>query len=309
MTQSSLTILAVLLGLGAAACSSDAATTTGDGGGGDGGGGGGGAAGTAGGGGISSGGAAGRAGGGTAGKTDGGGNDGGNGDASYPKGCEFPDAAAYDPAIVPSNFTTTVDNPYLPLVPGTTYRTVDADGNTNDFEITTETKTIIGVTCLVIHDVAKDKNGGLIEDTHDWMAQNKDGSVWYFGEDTAEYQNGQVTSRYGSWEAGKDCAKPGILMEANPKVGDSYREEYYAGEAEDQADVLSITEVVEVPYNTNDAATGTYTDCLKTKNYTALEPGKVENKWYCKGLGEVRSQEVVTVGTGKVEELVSITKK
>jgi hypothetical protein len=242
---------------------------------------------------------------------DGGGTGGGptDGTAPYVKGCAFPDAASYDPKFTASDFTTTVDNKYLPLVPGTTYRTADADGNTNDFEITSETKVILGVTCLVIHDVAKDKDGGLIEDTHDWMAQHKDGSVWYFGEETAEYVNGKVDSTYGSWEAGKDCAKPGILMKADPKPGDTYREEYYAGEAEDEADVVSITEVVEVTYNPGDGGTGTYNECLKTKNYTKLEPNKVENKWYAKGIGEIRSQEVVTVGTGKVEELVSITKK
>jgi hypothetical protein len=241
----------------------------------------------------------------------GGGSGGGAGDgtAPYSKGCAFPDAANYDPKFTPADFSTTIDNKYLPLVPGTTYRTADADGNTNDFEITSETKVILGVTCRVIHDVAKDKDGGLIEDTHDWMAQYKDGSVWYFGEETAEYQGGKVVSTHGSWEAGKDCAKPGILMEADPKPGDSYREEYYAGEAEDEADVVSITEVVEVPYNVQDAATGTYKDCIKTKNYTDLEPGKVENKWYAAGIGEIRSQEVVTVGTGKAEELVAITHK
>jgi predicted small secreted protein len=229
-------------------------------------------------------------------------------DAASAKGCAYPDAAAYDPKIDPAKFSTTVDNPYFPLVPGTTFESADADGNVNEFEVTTETKVIVGVTCLVIHDVAKTSTGDLIEDTHDWLAQDDQGNVWYFGEETGEYQNGKVVTTAGSWTAGVDCAKPGIIMEAHPTPGDSYREEYYAGEAEDQADVLSVTEVVEVPYNTGDAATGTYTNCLKTKNYTALEPGNVENKWYCAGLGEVRSQEVKTVG-GKVEELVAITHK
>lgn len=231
-----------------------------------------------------------------------------DGATSYVKGCAFPDAANYDPKFTPADFTTTVDNKFLPLVPGTTYHTVDADGNVNDFEVTSETKVIVGVTCLVIHDVAKDKNGGLIEDTHDWMAQNKDGSVWYFGEETAEYQNGMVTSTAGSWEAGKDCAKPGVLMEADPKVGDTYREEYYAGEAEDQATVLSVTKVVTIPYKSGDASDGTYSDCLETKNFTDLEPGSVEQKVYCAGIGEVRSEEIKAVG-GKVEQLVSVTHK
>jgi hypothetical protein len=241
----------------------------------------------------------------------GGGSGGGSGDgtAPYTKGCAFPDAANYDPQFSPSDFSTTIDNEYFPLVPGTTFVHEDADGNGNEFEVTSDTKVILGVTCVVVHDVAKTSTGEIIEDTLDWYAQHKDGSVWYFGEDTAEYQNGMKVSTHGTWMAGTDCAKPGIIMLANPKPGDSYREEYYAGEAEDEADVVSVTEVVEVIYNTQDAATGTYTGSLKTKNYTKLEPNKVENKWYAPGIGEIRSQEVVTVGTGKVEELVSITHK
>src|SRR5881394_269442 len=156
MTTSSLPVLAFLLGIGVSACSSsEAATKAGDGGGGDGAAGKAGAAGKGG-----SGGGGGGGGGGAAGKAGTGGNgtagkDAGSGDgAAYPKGCDYPDASTYNPTINPADFTTTVDNKYLPLVPGTTYRTADADGNTNDFEITHETKVILGVTCLVIHDVA-----------------------------------------------------------------------------------------------------------------------------------------------------------
>jgi hypothetical protein len=224
------------------------------------------------------------------------------------KGCAVPDAQAYDPQINPSDFSTTVDNKYFPLPPGTTFSHRDADGNGNDFEVTSEIKVILGVTCVVVHDVAKTSTGEVIEDTFDWYAQHKDGTVWYFGEDTKELQDGVVVSTHGAWEAGKDCAKPGIIMMADPQPGDSYREEYYAGEAEDEATVESITDVVEITYNAQDAATGTYTNCLRTKNFTRLSPDAVEKKWYCAGLGEARAEEVKTVG-GKVEQLVSITKQ
>jgi hypothetical protein len=138
----------------------------------------------------------------------------------------------------------------------------------------------------------------LLEDTFDYYAQDKEGSVWYFGEATNAY-TGAVVSSEGSWLGGVDCGRPGIVMEAHPKVGDSYRQEYLAGSAEDKADVLSLDETVTVPY-------GTFQHCIKTKDYTDLEPGKAENKWYCAGFGNVLTIDLVTVGTPPREELVSV---
>jgi hypothetical protein len=215
-------------------------------------------------------------------------------------GCAVTKPADYDPKIDVANFVTKFDNKFYPVVEGSVAKVVDPEGNTGEFSVTSDTMVILGVTCRVIHDVAKTAKGDLLEDTLDWVAQDKDGNVWYFGEDTKEYANGKVISTEGSWKAGVDCAKPGILMKAHPQVGDSYREEYHAGDAEDQADVLSLDEHVEVP-------NGSYDHCLKTKNYTVLAPGMVEEKYYCDGVGEVLAQEVVKVGMGKREELVSRT--
>jgi hypothetical protein len=199
----------------------------------------------------------------------------------------------YNPTIDPANFVAAVSNPYLPLVPGTSfhYRTEDEDIMVT---ITHDTKVILGVTCTVVHDVATE-DGEITEDTFDWYAQDKDGNVWYFGEDTKAYNDGQVSTE-GSWEAGVDRAKPGIIMKADPHVGDSYRQEYAPGVAEDRGEVLSLDESVTV-------AAGSFEHCLKTKDYTDLEPATAENKFYCPNVGEV-----LAVSTeGDREELVSIT--
>jgi hypothetical protein len=148
------------------------------------------------------------------------------------------------------------------------------------------------VKCVVVNDKAW-KNGKLIEQTYDWHAQDKEGNVWYFGEDTKEYKNGKVTSTKGSWEAGVDGAKPGIIMEAHPKVGQSYRQEYYEGEAEDMAKVQSLNESLTVPY-------GSFDHVLVTKEWTPLEPSYHEHKYYARGVGQVYGGglELVHVKTG-----------
>jgi hypothetical protein len=135
----------------------------------------------------------------------------------------------------------------------------------------------MGVECVVVNDKAWE-NGKLIERTYDWHAQDKEGNVWYFGEDTKEYENGKVVSTKGSWEAGVDGAKPGIIMQAHPKVGQSYRQEYYKGEAEDMAKVINLNESVTVPY-------GSFDHVLVTKEWTPLEPSYAEHKYYAPGVG------------------------
>ncbi len=122
------------------------------------------------------------------------------------------------------------------------------------------------------------EGGQLIEKTYDWFAQDKEGTVWYFGEDTKEYENGEVVSTKGSWEAGVDGAKPGIIMQADPKVGQTYRQEYYPGEAEDMAKVLSLDASVTVPY-------GFFDHVLETKEWTPLQPVFFEKKYYVRGVG------------------------
>ena len=170
---------------------------------------------------------------------------------------------AYAPHIDPAHFTTKIDNEYLPLKPGTSF--VYEGGTERDrMTVTHDTKKVMGVECVVVDDRAWEE-GKLIEKTYDWFAQDKEGSVWYFGEDTKEYENGEVVSTKGSWEAGVDGAKPGIIMQAEPKVGQSYRQEYYPGEAEDMAKVQSLNESVRVPY-------GSFDHVLETKEWTPLQP-------------------------------------
>jgi hypothetical protein len=205
----------------------------------------------------------------------------------------------YNPPIVASDFTTTIDNPYYPLVPGTAQHLKDSAGNIVVIEVTQDTKTILGVTTRVIHDTVTAPDGMLTEDTWDWFAQDKTGSVWYFGEDTIKYGPDGGGSKAGTWTGGVDCARPGLVMEAHPKIGDSYRQEFYAGQAEDQADVLKLTETVTVP-------AGTFTNCLKTRDYTRLSPGADENKYYCAGVGNLLTVDLPEQ-LGMREELSSIT--
>ena len=206
---------------------------------------------------------------------------------------------SYRPQIDPADFRATVDNPYYPLVPGTTLKYVETSkGETTENEITVthHTKVIMGVKCVVVHDKVT-QDGALKEDTYDWLAQHKDGSVWYFGEDTKEFSPGGRVSTQGSWEAGVNGAQPGILMPANPKPGEPYRQEYGPGVAEDMGQVVATGESVTVP-------AGTFTGCVKTKDWSLLESGS-ENKWYAKGVGVVK--EVSTAGD--VATLVAIVRE
>mgnify|MGYP001565585237 FL=1 len=204
----------------------------------------------------------------------------------------------YNPFIIPAFFVSVIDNPYFPLVPGTTFFfEADTPDGFEEVEtiVTHDTKKILGVTCVVVHDIAR-LDGEIIEDTLDWYAQDCHGNVWYFGEYSETFQNGIVTGTEGSWEAGVDGAKPGIVMKANPKVGETYRQEYYAGVAEDMADVLSLNRLVIVQF-------GKFSDCLKTRDYSPLDTTLNEFKYYAPGVGQVLTKE----GEGVRVELVNVT--
>jgi hypothetical protein len=205
-----------------------------------------------------------------------------------------------DPVTLdPADFVEAIDHPYWPMAPGNQwiYSETDADGNELRVEVvvTDETREILGITATVVHDTVS-LDGELVEDTLDWYAQDTAGNLWYLGEDTKEYENGEVVSTAGSWEAGVDGAQPGIILPADPEVGMTYRQEYYAGEAEDAAEVLSIAEHVEVP-------AGSFDDCLKTSDFTPLDPDVVEEKYYAPGIGLV--QVVQVSGGSSREELES----
>jgi hypothetical protein len=210
--------------------------------------------------------------------------------------------AASAPASGPSpgNFVGRVDNPWFPLIPGTTfvYRGVkDGKAARDVVTVTGATKTIQGVRCTAVRDRLS-LAGRLEERTTDWYAQDRAGNVWYFGEATAELdRSGHVTSTEGSWLAGRDGAQAGIYMTAHPKVGQSRRQEYYKGHADDHFAVVSLRARVSVPYVTSARA-------LLTKEWTPLEPGTLDHKYYIHGIGQVK--EVTVKGPTERAELVSL---
>jgi len=206
----------------------------------------------------------------------------------------------YHPQIDPADFVSTIDNPYFPLIPGTTftYEAETEDGLERDVvAVTRDTKVILGVTTTVVRDTAT-LDGVIEEDTFDWYAQDEEGNVWYFGEFTTQFENGVPVGNVGSWEAGVNGAQPGIIMLANPQPGDSYRQEFLAGVAEDMAKVLRLNASVSVPY-------GDFENCLETKEWTPLEPGSIEHKFYARGVGLVLVEELK--GKTVRVELVDIT--
>ena len=215
---------------------------------------------------------------------------------------ENPADMPYFVDINPQNFENTniIGNLFFPLSSGKTfvYEGEDEDGVPVrvEEEYTDQTKVIMGVTCVVVN-AREYEEGALIEDTFDWYAQDKEGNVWYFGEDSKEIEDDQVVSTAGSWEAGADGALPGVIMFANPLPGLWYRQEYYAGEAEDVAQVLSLNESVNVPF-------GNFSNCLQTAEWNPLEPGIVEHKFYAPEVGLVRV--VAVKGEAGFEELVAI---
>jgi hypothetical protein len=198
----------------------------------------------------------------------------------------------------PARFTAQIDNPYWPMAPGSRwiYRETDAQGNEQRIEVivTSKTKKILGIDARVVHDVAT-SNGQVQEDTYDWYAQDDLGNVWYMGEDTKEFQNGKVTSTEGSWQGGVDGAQPGIVVPAHPEPGMAYRQEYYKGQAEDGAQVLSLGRKATVP-------SGVFDNLVITKEFTPLEPGVVEHKFYAPGVGQVLA--ITVSGGSSREELV-----
>lgn len=208
--------------------------------------------------------------------------------------------APYDPVIKPSNFVAVINNPYFPLKPGTTfiYEGQTAAGfEHSEFAVTRNKKVILGVTCTEVRDTVF-TDGVLTEDTLDWFAQDKAGNVWYFGENTHELEDGLITTIDGTFEAGVNGDKPGIIMEAHSAVGDFYRQEFSLGNAEDFALVASVTESVTVPF-------GSFTNCLQTIETTPLETDLLESKFYAPGIGNILT---VDMNTGDRVELIAITK-
>ncbi len=198
----------------------------------------------------------------------------------------------------PADFSSPQDNPYFPMAIGTTYvywAETEDELILNEITITLGIKNILGVNCTIIHDVewiSPDEgiNWYKTEETDDWHAWDNLGNFWYFGEWTTEYEfdddwNPLGSNNDGSWEAGVDGALPGIVLLADPKPGMCYEQEYYEDEAEDMGKVLRLNASVSIDY-------GDYEDCLKTKEWTPLEPGAIEHKYYAPGVGLVYIEEL-----------------
>lgn len=213
--------------------------------------------------------------------------------------CEETGPGAYDPVIDPANFVSGIDNRYTPFPPGAfrVYEKKTAEGVERiRVEVLPETREIMGVTVMTLRDTVT-LNGVLIEDTKDWLAQDKHGNVWYFGEIVQNFEDGRLANLDGSFEAGKDGAKPGFWVKAAPRVGETYRQEWALGEAEDVVEVISLdAKDTRVPFSQN--ATG---PILKTRDTTPLSPGVDEFKYYVPGIGFALE---VKPATGERLELV-----
>jgi hypothetical protein len=197
-------------------------------------------------------------------------------------------------AIEPANFTTTIDNRWFPLTPGTTYTyegTKDGKRAVETFAVTRTTKSIDRVTCVVVEDTVS--FGGIpAEKIIGYYAQDRAGNVWYFGEETQDLDaSGHVVGTGGSWRAGVDHAPPALLMEASPVAGHSFAHD---ATKNDYA-VLSLAEKVKVPY-------GSYDNALVTKEWSPLEPDVETHKFYVPDVGAVRDVAV----KGPTEEFVLV---
>jgi hypothetical protein len=205
------------------------------------------------------------------------------------------------PSFDPAKFVAGVTNPFFPLQAATIqYYEGQGDGSaqTDSVEVLSDSKSIMGIAATVVHDRVY-TSGQLTEDTFDWYAQDLDGNVWYLGEDTKELNNGQVVSTEGSWEAGVNGAQAGIIMWADPSahLGQEYSQEFSRGVAEDLGKVVAVGQSVTVPF-------GSFSGCVKTEDRSTLEPGVLENKFYCSGIGITLEQTIQ--GGNDLNQLVNL---
>jgi hypothetical protein len=197
-----------------------------------------------------------------------------------------PQALAFVPDLAAATLSSMVGHPMFPAPPGAAWTYVsETDEGEERVEVRVEADThaVWGTDSRVLRDMLF-LDDELVEDTRDWFARDADGNVWYLGEDTVTYEAGQIVCACGSWEAGVGGAQPGVAMLADPQIGDVYRQEYLPGEAEDVGEIVSLAETVSVP-------AGSWSNCLKTRDRSVVEPDADEYKYYCPGVGLVLEEE------------------
>jgi len=240
--------------------------------------------------------------------------------------CDLIGEEAYDPDFAnfeyqPFPIPEDKLNPYLPLKVGNKW-VYEGGDETITVEVLRKTKLIEGVTCIVVNDLVQECEEGEeectdVENTDDWYAQKINGDVWYFGEIARNFEIfegdapevAELVDIDGSWKTGRDGAKPGILIEKEPQVGHAYRQEISLGEAEDVAEVLSVnyyygnSEGLDelVPVDLANALCSDSAPCVVTRDFTALEPGVEERKYYAPGIGVFLE---VNLETGEIVQLV-----
>lgn len=208
-------------------------------------------------------------------------------------------STSYNPEVEPSDFTTNITNKYFSLPVGKKmFFTAETEEGLEkiEIEIGSETREIMGIKTVLYRDKVY-VGDELVEDTHDWLAQDNAGNVWYFGEEVNNYEGGKLKDHHGSWIAGIDGAKPGIWIKADNKVGDYYKQEYLKGEAEDMRNVVAVNETIKTNL-------GTLTGCVKMYDWTPLEPDSTEHKYYCPQVGGLAMSKHLE--TNKITELTKV---
>jgi hypothetical protein len=206
----------------------------------------------------------------------------------------------YAPVLDPAHFVTVIDNPYFPLPVGRKLvytGTKDGQSQTDTVTVTDQKKVILGITTTVVNDVAT-HGATVLEKTFDYYAQDDKGNVWYLGEDTTHFLPNGKADTSGSFVAGVDGAQPGLIMEANPQIPDAYRQECFAGDAEDSAWVVATAGSLRVPY-------GNVRNVLTTLEATQIEAGAYDEKVYGPGIGIVSERSLT--GPAEFAQLVSVS--
>jgi hypothetical protein len=232
------------------------------------------------------------------GRADGGGDGAVDGPGSGAAGIE---ANPYNPRINPRNFVSRVSNRYFRLRPGTVFiyeKRIPGGTERTEIEVTGQRRRVLGVLTTVVRHRGW-LNGQLKEDARDWYAQDRRGNVWYFGEEVDNYENGRLKDHSGSWEAGVNGAKPGIVMLRDPIVGLTYRQEYYRGQAEDMGTVIALNRTVRT-------AAGTFRGCLQTRDWSLIDTTVREYKYYCPQVGFLAFEEAAPRG-GDSSQLVGVS--